>query len=163
MPVSFSRRRFAALTVAALALPALPALAAEGPAEFAKSLYALDNFWSDVLASPSKYLTEDFARIVEENANYDDELDYAIDYDPLIQAQDWETLQNLTVTVEEESKATAKVQVSFDNSGQPTSVVLELALTGKGWRLADVINADGGSLVQEYSALNAAGKAAKGK
>ena len=93
----------------------------------------------------------------------DDELDYAIDYDPLIQAQDWETLQNLAVTVEEESKSAAKEHVSFDNFGQPTSVTLDLALTGKGWRLADVVNADGGSLVQEYSALNAAGKAAKGK
>lgn len=160
---TFIRR--AAIGFAAFLLVAMltPARAADDPIAFAKSLYALQSLWSDVLADPTRYLTDDFAKVVAENDKYNDNLDYAVDYDPLAQAQDWEELDEMTFALEKSAATTATVKVDFTNFDAATTVRLDLEKTGKGWRLADLHNADGGSLVEEYDGLNAAGKAATGK
>ena len=163
MPARPTRRAVLAVAAALIAATLAPAGAADDPIAFAKSLYALQSLWSDVLAEPAKYLTEDFAKVVADNDKYNDDLDYAVDYDPLAQAQDWDQLENQIFVLETSGTDTATVKVDFTNFDATTTVHLDLHHTDKGWRLADLHNADGGSLLKEYAGLNAAGKAATNK
>jgi hypothetical protein len=153
--------RRAVLVLAAFSFIAagIGAQAADDPVAFAKSLYDLPSLWSDVLDKPEAYLAPELKTLVDENGKYDQELDYAIDYDPLVQAQEWEVLDKLTFDVETSTTTSATIKVSFVNFDEDVTVRIDLVLTDKGWRLADVHNSDGGSLVEEITQLNAAAKA----
>jgi hypothetical protein len=156
-----SRRRFLGLAmvgVAALgALRVPPSRAGDDPVAFAQSLYKLKNYWRDAAGSRAarrKYLTIDLAGLVV--ANYAKKSpDSALDYDPLVQAQDFE-IKNLAFAVESQTDKTANIRAAFVNFDQKTTLVLNLALTDKGWRLADIHNSNGESLVEELRRLNAA-------
>jgi len=49
------------------------------------------------------------------------------------------------------------VTVGIENFGERTNVTLDLTMTSDGWRLSDILGADGASLVKELKRLNAAG------
>lgn len=67
--------------------------------------------------------------------------------DPFIDAQDWE-ISKLSINVTTNGD-TATAQVSFQNLGKAKRVILELAKTPVGWRIAE-IKAPSGSLKALY-------------
>lgn len=67
--------------------------------------------------------------------------------DPFVDAQDWE-ISKLTVDVTANGDA-ATARVSFQNFGEAKQVLLELAKTPAGWRIAE-IKAPSGSLRALY-------------
>ena len=56
--------------------------------------------------------------------------------DPLVDAQDWE-ISNLSIDVKDNGDS-ATARVSFQNFGEAKRVVLELAKTPAGWRIAEI-------------------------
>lgn len=151
-----TRRTAASLLIAAFGLVALPRLAlADDALAFAQSLYALPNLWGDVTtddAAIAKYLAPDLAALIKENyANPDP--DAALDYDPLVQAQDFSDVKT-TFTVKGETATAATIEVAIDNLDASTTVTLDLAKTADGWRLANVQGPDGPSLADELKQLN---------
>jgi hypothetical protein len=164
MQSRLSRRAFLAFAATAVATATLPAFAqADDAVAFVRSLYKLKALWSDVEANRQQYLTPEFAAVIDENDKYNDELDYAVDYDPLVQAQDWDVLKNFQLTLEKSAGAKATVRASFVNLDQPTTVRLDLLKTADGWRISDLYNSDSASLRQEYQDLNTQAKAAAAK
>jgi hypothetical protein len=159
MPTKLTRRQFIASASAAVLLLALPSLAfaEDDAAAFAKSLYELPNLWSDVTADDAaiaKYLDPNLGALVRENYSKDD-FENALDYDPLIQAQDFETVK-ATFDIEQQTETRAVVVATVENFGEISVVTLDLTKTTDGWRLSDVVVADGSSLVAELKELNAA-------
>jgi hypothetical protein len=153
-----TRRSVAIALAAIVALSALPrrAHADDAALAFAQSLYALPNLWQDVTADPvaiARYLAPDLAALV--TANYaKSNGDAALDYDPLAQAQDFDNV-SATFTVDHESDTEAVITAAVKDFGDATTVVLTLANTPNGWRLADLKGPDGPSLVDELKQLNA--------
>jgi hypothetical protein len=146
MPTKLTRRQFIASASAAVLLLALPSLAfaEDDAAAFAKSLYELPNLWSDVTADDAaiaKYLDPNLGALVRENYSKDD-FENALDYDPLIQAQDFETVK-ATFDVEQQTETRAVVVATVENFGEISVVTLDLTKTTDGWRLSDVVVADG--------------------
>jgi hypothetical protein len=108
------------------------------PAEFAREIYALPNHWLDIAAdeeSRAKYLAPSLAELVAKNES-SEEFE-PLDYDPLIDAQDFE-ITDLQFSVIEANGTTASVQVDFRNFGEAMSLTLELEANGDAWRLANI-------------------------
>lgn len=151
-----TRRAAAGLLLAAVSLVALPRLAlADDALAFAQSLYALPNLWGDVTADDAaiaRYLAPGLAALVKANYGNPDP-DAALDYDPLVQAQDFEDVKT-RFTVKSETDAAAAIDVAIDNLGASTSVTLDLTKTADGWRIADVHGPDGPGLADELKQLN---------
>jgi len=61
----------------------------------------------------------------------------ALDGDPFIDAQDWD-IQNLTVHIDDQTKAAAHATVRFTNLKDPKTVHLDLVHTQAGWRIAEI-------------------------
>ena len=142
-----TRRAFLAVAATAASTAALPALGQVDEAlAFVRSLYKLKALWSDVEANRRLYLTPDFAAVIDENDQFGDDLEYAVDYDPLVQAQDWDVLKEFKLTPENATAGKATVKASFVNLDRPTTVRFELVKTADGWRVADLYNSDGASL-----------------
>ena len=113
--------------------------------------------WSDVTADDAaiaKYLDANLAALVAENYAKDD-FENALDYDPLIQAQDFESIKPV-FAVEQQTDTRAVVVATVENFGETTVVTLDLTKTAGGWRLADIIAGEGSSLLAELKELNAA-------
>jgi hypothetical protein len=151
-----TRRAALRLLGAALAFAALPQFAfADDALAFAQSLYALPNLWGDVTtddAAIAKYLAPDLAALIKENyANPDP--DAALDYDPLVQAQDFSDVKT-KFTVKSETATAATIEVAIDNLDASTTVTLYLVETAEGWRLANLQGPDGPSLADELKQLN---------
>ena len=165
MPDSLPRRAFLALAATATSAAAFPAFAQSGDdaLAFVRSVYKLKALWSDVEANRAQYLTPEFAAVIDENDKYNSDLDYAVDYDPLVQAQDFDVLKNFKLTLEDAGPGKATVRASFVNFDRPTTVRLDLVKGADGWRIADLHNSDGASLRQEYEDLNKRAKAAAAK
>src|SRR6187549_1877653 len=99
MTLYLTRRSFISTTAAALTLLSLPARAAGDDAlAFAQSLYKLDGLWSDIAKDRAKYLGPELIAAMTANDKFGDNPDYALDYDPLVQAQDWDELKDLKFT-----------------------------------------------------------------
>jgi hypothetical protein len=158
-------RRALLASLAGMTVTALPALAQSGDdaLAFVRSVYKLNDLWKDVAAEPTQFLTPDFAAAVEENGKYKSEPAYVVGYDPLVQAQDFGVLKNFKLTLEAAGPPKATVQASFVNRNRPTAVRFDLVKTADGWRIADVYNASGASLLQEYDDLNRQARAAAAK
>jgi hypothetical protein len=158
MPQPFSRRTFsAAALVLLLSLATSGSTAAGDVIAFVRSLYAYENFWIDVTADEAttrRYLDDNLAGLVLDNyAN--DNLESTLDYDPLLQAAEWDDVK-MKFTVNAENARTASVTVAVESFGERIFVVLELAMTTDGWRLSDIIASGGASLVEQLKKLNAA-------
>src|SRR5436190_15341082 len=105
-----TRRAVLSFAVAAMSAAALPAFGqADDALAFVRSLYKLKALWSDVEANRRLYLTPDFAAVIDENDQYGDDLEYAVDYDPLVQAQDWDVLKDFKLTPEDATATRATV------------------------------------------------------
>jgi hypothetical protein len=142
-------------TALLLAIP--QAMAEDDPVAFAQSLYDLPALWSDVTADEeamAMYLDEKLTALIVEN--YAKEaFESALDYDPLIQAQDFDEIKPTFKVVQQTAKQAA-VLSSFENFGEPMEITLDLTKTADGWRLSDIIDREGGSLAAELKELNAA-------
>ena len=160
-----TRRAFLAIAATATSAVAFPAFAQSGDdaLAFVRSIYKLKALWTDVEANRGQYLTPEFAAVIDENDKYNSELDYAVDYDPLVQAQDFDVLKSFKLTLEDASPGKATVRASFVKYDRPTTVRLDLVKVADGWRIADLHNSDGASLRQEYEDLNKQAKAAAAK
>jgi hypothetical protein len=157
--MSITRRQFvtAASAVAiTLSLPRWAFAADDAAVEFAKSLYALPELWSDVTADDAaiaRYLDPNLAALIKENYGKTD-FESALDYDPLVQAQDFEDVK-ATFTIETETDTTAVIDAHVDNYGEDSVVVLDLTKTPDGWRLANIrTDEQSPSLVDELRQLN---------
>ncbi len=157
--MSITRRQFVAGISVVAAVAALPewAFAADDAAvAFAASLYALPGLWGDVTAdeaSIKKYLAPDLADLIRANYAKTD-FEAALDYDPLVQAQDFEDVKT-TFTVRSETDTAAVIDAHVDNYGEDSVVTLDLAKTADGWRLANVRTDDETpSLADELKQLN---------
>jgi hypothetical protein len=158
MTSPLTRREFLVAVSTSAVAAGLPnfALAADDPVAFAKSLYALQNLWSDATADDdamAKYLDPKLAELVKANYAKED-FESALDYDPLVQAQDFDQIKP-AFKVDSRTPKEATVRATFKNFDETTTVILDLVLTAKGWRLADVHTTDGASLVLELTELNA--------
>jgi hypothetical protein len=159
MPSGVTRRHLLATGGAFIAgvARARIALAESAVLAFARSLYAFDNYWSGVTEDEEttrKYLDQNLADLILQNYAKED-FESALDYDPLLQAQDWDEVKT-TFTVNSETEKQAVVTVAVENFGERTFITLELTNTTDGWRLSDIRGADGASLVEELKRLNAA-------
>lgn len=158
MPSVITRRRFLVGTAAAVAVLLPGATKADSAViAFAKSLYAFDNYWSGVTEDEEttrEYLDQNLADLILQNYAKED-FESALDYDPLLQAQDWDEVKT-TFTVDSESDKEAVVTVAVENFGERMFITLQLTNTPDGWRLSDIRGPDGSSLVEELKRLNAA-------
>lgn len=157
--MSITRRQFVAGASVVAIIAALPgwALAADDAAvKFATSLYALPGLWTDITAddaSMKKYLDPNLADLVRTNYAKTD-FESALDYDPLVQAQDFEDVK-ATFTVQSETATAAVIDAHINNYGEESVVTLDLANTADGWRLADIrTDEESPSLVDELKQLN---------
>ena len=60
-----------------------------------------------------------------------------LDFDPFIDAQDWE-IDTVDIALREVAPDKTSATVSFKNLGEPHSVVLDLVKLKAGWRIADI-------------------------
>jgi hypothetical protein len=63
--------------------------------------------------------------------------DGKLDFDPFIDAQDWE-IDTVDIALREVAPDKTSATVSFKNLGEPHSVVLDLVKLKTGWRIADI-------------------------
>jgi Protein of unknown function (DUF3828) len=61
----------------------------------------------------------------------------ALDFDPFIDAQDWD-MTNFDIAVNETAPNKATATVKFVNQGDPTTVVLDLVAVNSDWRINDI-------------------------
>ncbi len=154
----FIRQRLA-FVVAAVAFGLVPiaAHAEDDPLAFVRSLYDLPNLWADVTADQDaigKYLDKNLGALITQNYALSD-YSAALDYDPLVQAQDFDQVK-ATPKLEKQSGDAAVVDVEVDNLGEVTDIKLDLTKTNDGWRLSNVrTDEESPSLVDELKQLNA--------
>jgi hypothetical protein len=158
--MSITRRQFVAGAAAlgiATALPRWVMAADSGAVDFAKSLYALPGLWADVTAddtSMAKYLDKNLIALVTANLEKTD-VESALDYDPLVQAQDFDDV-TATFTVQSETDNAAIIDAHVNNYGEESVVTLVLTKTEAGWRLSNVrTDEESPSLYDELTQLNA--------
>jgi hypothetical protein len=60
-----------------------------------------------------------------------------LDGDPFVGRQDWD-ISDLVIDVKQGGALKATGTVTFTNAGMPAKVMLELLLSGKEWRIADI-------------------------
>ncbi len=161
MAAALTRREVIAGIAPAVAIGLMPCAAraaGNDPVAFARELYALPELWGDATkddAAIDRYLAPDLAKLVRENYAKTD-FESALDYDPLIQAQEAEDDLKPKFKLANRGASEATVKVAFDNFEEHTELALDLLMTGKGWRLADLHPSDGSSLILELTELNAA-------
>lgn len=60
-----------------------------------------------------------------------------LDFDPFVNAQDFE-LSAIQVKVSDSATGSAKVTVTFNNTGKQTASIFDLSMTKSGWRITDI-------------------------
>ena len=60
-----------------------------------------------------------------------------LDFDPFIDAQDWE-IASFDIAVDDSSSGKTVATVKFTNIDKPVTVRLDLVKLGNGWRIADI-------------------------
>jgi hypothetical protein len=149
-PSALSRRSLVVALAAALALPAVPALAAGEPAAkaFLSSIYQhyVGNSSGNAKGLPltnaklvRSYFTVGLASLILEDraAAAKRGEPPVLDGDPFVGHQDWD-VSNLSVEVKDGGAFKAVGTVSFMNAGKPEKIVLELLRSGNEWRIADI-------------------------
>jgi hypothetical protein len=133
------RRAF--LAIAALALFAPPALAAEGdPVSLVRELYRLHGETEKTKVSVFKPPLRDrfFSRTLARLLAADDKRPEArLTYDPIYNAQDFE-ISGLVVTLKSRRGMTSVVEARFRNFGRPTRLEYDLVYERGAWRIADI-------------------------
>ncbi len=143
----------AALALAACSPAAPPAREAEGDAEIAseaslpdpaatiRPLY--DRYLSNNLDFPefedaAPWTSDLRARIVAMEARSQAEGGPILDFDPIVNAQDWQ-LSDLNVATEAVARDShAVVRARFNNGGAPVEVIYDLVWVGGQWRIDNI-------------------------
>lgn len=103
------------------------------------------NFVTVEPAERAAYLTPKLAQaLTAARAACEPGTECAPDFDPLYDAQDV-SLSGLSVSDADKANV---VKVSFDNFGKKTTVRLKTERTDAGWKVSDIVYAEGGSLAE---------------
>jgi hypothetical protein len=137
-------RRLLALLL--LAVPIAAAAQEQTPHQFLQSIYEpykKTDFKGQPYWEASRYFTPDLARAIDRDfaeAKKKKEVP-TLDGDPFIDAQDWK-IETITYTssVKGDKAAGAVALVSL---GEPKGIVLTLVKTPAGWRISDIVTANG--------------------
>lgn len=62
----------------------------------------------------------------------------AIDFDPIVDGQDWEITEVAVAVTQEPADGKAEVTASFKNFGESVSLIYELKEEGGGWRVDNI-------------------------
>lgn len=91
----------------------------------------------------SRFFAPDLAAAIERDAAQAKQRKEVpvLDGDPFVDAQDWEISDLLIATSDGGGKAQAVV--TFKNLGEPKAIALLLVRTPQGWRIADIVSANG--------------------
>jgi hypothetical protein len=143
------------LFAAFLALPA-QAQGIKDPAAFAHSLYKLPEMWQSIAQDPAaraRWLSPTLNKLVSDNKKLDPE--NQLDYDALVDDQDYDVKDVSKVTVLSNAGGKASVQVDFINFGAQRKVTLELVTVAGGeWRLNDIKYEDDRTLADDLDFMN---------
>ena len=66
-----------------------------------------------------------------------------LDFDPFIDAQDWE-IAKFDIAVNDAAAGKTQATVKFVNLGEPTTVMIDLVQANKAWRIYDITWLHGG-------------------
>ena len=145
------------MILAALALAAAPAPAAETPRHFVERLYAAYRRASwNPLARPARVFAPPLAAAIDEDRRLSgDEVGF-LDGDPVCDCQDPAGLRAriLGLTPGGRASATVRVTLRFGDDGDGRRLTLRLARTAAGWRIADIATPDSASLLLDLEAAN---------
>lgn len=142
---SVRRRRAVAGLLAGLFSPAAVAQQ-QTPQAFLESIYQpyrQKNFKGQPYREVDRFFAPDLARAMERDmrdAKLRGEVP-TLDGDPFVDAQEWEVTGLSLASAVSGSNATGAV--SFLNFGKPTALALILVQTSQGWRIADIVGANG--------------------
>jgi hypothetical protein len=143
--------------LAALALTAAPASAAETPRHFVGRLYAGYRRQDySPLARPASVFAPPLAAAIDEDRRLSgDEVGF-LDGDPVCDCQDPAGLRARIAQLSPRGSAEATVRVTlrFGASGEGRILTLRLVRTAAGWRVADVATSDSPSLLEDLEAAN---------
>ncbi len=137
------RRR---LTLLLAALPVAARAEEQTPAQFVSSIYEpykKADFKGQPYWQVDRFFAPDLARAIDKDfaeAKKRREVP-TLDGDPFIDAQDWKIESISYVTSVKGDKAAGAV--SFLNLGEPKAVALTLVKTSAGWRISDIVSANG--------------------
>jgi len=90
--------------------------------------------------SAREFLTEDFAAAFRADKVRNPEGVGALEFDPIVQGQDWDRLRILEIEAAITGPDTAVANVRFTNGETVNRTVFELKRTAAGWRVADIGN-----------------------
>jgi hypothetical protein len=141
--------------VAALALAAAPATAAETPRHFVERLYAAyrSERWSP-LARPRRIFAPPLAAAIDEDRRLSgDEVGF-LDGDPICDCQDPAGLRATILALRPDGRSAVTVRVEVRFGDDRRLLTLRLARTAAGWRIADVATPDSASLLLDLEAAN---------
>jgi hypothetical protein len=139
-------RRLLALLL--LAVPAAVNAQEQTPLQFLQSIYdpyyKTANFKGQSYWEVDRFFAPDLARAIDKDfaeAKKRKEVP-TLDGDPFVDAQDWKIESVVyAVTMIKDGKAAGAVAVV--NLGEPKGIVLNLVKTPAGWRISDIVTANG--------------------
>ena len=135
-----------------IAVPVAAGAEEQTPAQFVSSIYEpykKADFKGQPYWQTSRFFAPELARTIDADmreAKRRSEVP-KLDGDPFLDAQDW-NIKDLAISVKADGPK-AVGNVSFDNLGKHTEVILDLVQTPAGWRIAD-IKAPSGTLSALY-------------
>lgn len=127
---------------------------AEDPAAFIRRVYAgYDHSGYSPLLNPEKLFSPKLTAAIRQDSS-GGEVGY-LDGDPLCDCQDYDRISANIVSMRRPSAklATAQVQVTL-GPNEVRDLKLSLVLTRSGWRIADVVDPRGHSLLKELRQAN---------
>jgi hypothetical protein len=129
---------------------------AESPAAFIRHAYAGYNHSGySPLLEPEKLFSPTLAAAIRKD-NSGGEVGY-LDGDPLCDCQDFERISAKIVSMKRPNARSANVRVHVTLGPKVArDLKLSLVMTAKGWRIADIVDPRGHSLLRELEQSNAA-------
>jgi hypothetical protein len=134
----------------------LAAAALETPTGFVQRIYGHHRHAAfDPLAQPRRYFSPELTAAIREDERLaHGEVGY-LDGDPLCDCQDTGGMRSsITSVAGSRNAATAHLLVRFDGTSDRRDILLKLARTPSGWRIADVGTADEPSLLHALLGAN---------
>jgi hypothetical protein len=137
-----------------LALAAAAAQPQQTPIQFIHSVYAqYARPGFSPLEKPEHFFTADLVKAIRKDSA-GGEVGY-LDGDPLCDCQDYERLTARVRSLKQTNRSAADARIRVDlGFGEARYLQLSLVRTSAGWRIADVVGADGHSLLRELRRAN---------
>lgn len=135
-----------ALTLALLVVPATAAAQQQTPQQFLASIYEpykKTDFKGHNYRETSRFFAADLAQAMDKDVAEADKRKEVptLDGDPFIDAQDWKIGSVTYATSVYGDKAAGAV--AFTNFDEPKAAVLTLVKTPAGWRISEIVTANG--------------------